>query len=94
MDKTTSGFKVRKNKHQVIHQNQWCFIPNNTHWLLFVPQVNFTQFKSNPELWIKQPVIFYDEKNNQQVIHQKRWCFIPNNTHRFVFGTAGGFYTI
>ena len=28
MNETTSGFKVRKSNHQVIHQNQWCFILN------------------------------------------------------------------
>ena len=59
MDKTTSGFlKVRKNNHQVIHQNQWCFIPNNVHRLFLVLQVDFTQFKCSPALWIKQPVAF------------------------------------
>ena len=51
-NKTTSGFNVRKNNHQVIHQNQWCFIPDDIHKLFWVPQVDFTQFKSNPTLWI------------------------------------------
>ena len=31
MNKTTSGLKVKKNDHQVIHRNQWRFIPNHTH---------------------------------------------------------------
>ena len=64
MDKTTSGFKVRKNSHQVIRQNQWCFIPNNTHRLFLVAQVDFThsQVKSNPTLRIKQPAVLRWEK--------------------------------
>ena len=57
MDKTTSDFKVRKNNHQVNHQNQWCFIPDDTHVLFLVPQVDFTQFKSNLVLRVKQSVV-------------------------------------
>ena len=57
MDKTTSDFKVRKNNHQVSHENQWCFIPDHTLKLFLVPQVDFTQFKPNLMLRIKQPVV-------------------------------------
>ena len=60
------------------------FIPNNTHRLFLVLQVDFTQLKFNPALWIKQPVVFKVRKSNHQVIHQNQWCFIPNNTHRLV----------
>ena len=62
MDKTTRDFKVRKNNHQVIHQNQWCFIPDDTHTLFLVPQLDYTQFKSNLVLRIKQPVVLRWEK--------------------------------
>ena len=47
MDKTVSGFQVRKNNHEVIHQNQWCFIPDDTHGLFLLAQVDYAQFKSN-----------------------------------------------
>ena len=48
MNKTTSGFKGRKNDHQVIHRNQQRFIQNYTHGSSFVPWVNFTQFNPTP----------------------------------------------
>ena len=43
MNKTTSGFKVRKDDCQVIHRNQRRFIPNYTQRPFFVPWVDFTQ---------------------------------------------------
>ena len=55
--KTGSGVGW-ENNHWVINQNQWCLIPDYTTRLFLVPWVDFTQFKSNPALWIKQPVVF------------------------------------
>ena len=48
MNKTTSGFKVRKSDHQVIHRNQRRFIPNYTQMSFFVPWVDSTQFNPTP----------------------------------------------
>ena len=48
MNKITSGFKVRKNDHQVIHRNRRRFIPNYTQRSFFVPWVDFTQFNPTP----------------------------------------------
>ena len=48
MNKTTSGFKVRKNDHQAIHRNQRRFIPNYTQRSFCVPWLDFTQFDPTP----------------------------------------------
>ena len=57
MDKTISGFRVRKNNKLVIHQNHWCFISNYTQRLFLVDEADCAQFISNPMLWIKQSVV-------------------------------------
>ena len=50
INKTTSGFGVRKNNHQVIYQTNSVLFQIITAGCFLVPKVDFTQLKSNPAL--------------------------------------------
>ena len=78
-----NGWVLLQHSQRTTHQNQPCFVQNDTNRLFLVQLVSFTQFTSIRV--IKKTSGGAGRENNHWVINQNQWCFIPNCTTRQFF---------